>query len=121
MSPEAKNASPRLTSATISAAEEWSSAGGWATSVPGLPTIVGLTGGGDSDLVSVFGATCIASEFVSASSGARGTDPSPLIGLPSPVLSELWRSARGYATTVAGLCVTAELTGEGEVVADADL
>jgi len=98
--------------------EMWRSAGGC---VVGPSTTVELIGGrdvvADGDLVLAFGAACNGSEFVTLSSGGRGTDPSSLISLLSHVLSEVWRSAGGC---VAGPSMTVELTRGGDVVADAD-
>src|SRR5260370_12890869 len=95
MSPEVRNASPRPTSAAISASEEWRLAGGCAMADEatggGLSATVELSGGGgvvaDADLVSVFGAACGGSKFVTLSSGGRSIDPSSLTVLVSPILS----------------------------------
>src|SRR5262249_17290755 len=123
MSPEVRNASPRLTSAAISVAEEWRSAGGSAMPVAGLCTTVELTGDGDviaDDLISAFGAACAGSEFATQSSGGWSIDPSLPIGLLFPVLLEERRSAERSNTTVAGRSVAVGLTGGGDTVADAD-
>src|SRR5215472_10837466 len=99
MSPEVRNASPRLTSAAVSVAEEWRSAGGSTMPVAGLRTTVELTGDGgviaDVDLVLAFRAACAGSEFATPSSGGWSIDPSSLIGLLFPVLLEERRSAEG--------------------------
>src|SRR5262245_43524440 len=123
MSPEVRNASPRLTSAAISVAEEWRSAGGSAMPVAGLCTTVELTCDdviADADLVSAFGAACTGSEFATQSSGGWSIDPSLLIGLLFPVLLEERRSAEGSNTTVAGRSVAVGLTGGGDMVTGAD-
>jgi hypothetical protein len=115
MSPEVRNASPRLKSATISAGEEWRSVGGGVAGVARLCTTVELTGGGDVvadvDRVSVLCAACTGSEFVTPFSGGWSIDPSSLIGLLSSVLSDGRRSAERCATTVAAVSIAVELTG----------
>jgi hypothetical protein len=118
MSPEVKNASPRLMRMAISASEYWRPAEE-RTAEDGTP--VGrfsgtdmLNGGGgmvsnDDDLVS----------------GGWTVDCSSLIGLLSPVLTAEWRSAGRFAATdgsiLAGLSTTVELTSGGGVVVGDDL
>src|SRR5260370_8445522 len=95
MSPEVRNASPRPTSAAISASEEWRLAGGCAMADEatggGLSATLELSGGGgvvaDADLVSVFGAACGGSKFVTPSSAGRRLVPPSLTALLPPILS----------------------------------
>src|SRR5260370_35154590 len=94
MSPEVRNASPRPTSAAISASEEWSLAGGCAMADEatggGLSATLGLSGGGgvvaDGDLVSGFGAACGGSKFMTLALAGWAMQPSALNVRLSPRL-----------------------------------